>query len=113
MRVLILLAEGFADLQLYYPWYRLREEGFSVTLATPAGHTVTGQHGYEIDGDTPIREVNPAEYGLLLIPGGQSPERLRLRESAVDVARTFMDADRPVAAIDRGAQLLISAACLN
>src|SRR5262249_21150770 len=49
---------------------------------------------------------------LLIIPGGQSPERLRLREEAVDIARTFMDEGHPVAAIGHGPQLLISAGSL-
>jgi protease I len=42
-----------------------------------------------------------------------APERLRLREEAVDIARTFMEEDRRVATIGRGAQLLISAGALN
>ena len=37
-----------------------------------------------------------AEYELLVVPGGHSPEKLRLREEAVDIARTFMDEDRRV-----------------
>ena len=84
-----------------------------MTIATPAGQWVTGQHGYRVEPDMPIREVNPAEYDLLFIPGGQSPERLRLREEAVDVARTFMGEDRPVAAIGHGPQLLLSAGSLS
>ncbi len=113
MRVLILVADGFNDLQLFYPWFRLREEGFAVTIATPAGQAVTGQHGYKVEADMPVREINPGEYSLLVIPGGQSPEKLRLRESAVDIARTFMDQDRPVATLGHGPQLLISAYCLT
>jgi protease I len=113
MTVLILVADGFDDLHLFCPWYRLLEEGQSVTIATPGGQRVTGLHGYRVEADTPIREVNPAEYDLLLVPGGQSPERLRLREEAVDVARTFMGEDRPVAAIGHGPQLLISAGSLS
>ena len=61
----------------------------------------------------PIRELNPMEYDVLLVPGGGSPERLRLREEAVDIARTFMEEDRRVAAICRGPQLLISAGALS
>jgi protease I len=113
VKALILIADGFDDLEMFYPWYRLREEGIEVTVAAPAGHLVTGQHGYKVEPDMPIRELNPGEYDLLLIPGGFSPERLRLREEAVDVARTFMDEDRRVAVIGRGIQLLISASALG
>jgi protease I len=113
MKALILAAEGFDDVELFCPLYRLLEEAVEVTVASPGGHTVTGQHGYKLEPDTPIRELNPGEYDLLLIPGGASPERLRLREEAVDVARTFMEEDRRVAVIGRGIQLLISAGALS
>jgi protease I len=113
MKALILLADGFDDVQFFCPWYRLREEGIEVTLASPAGKTVTGLHGYQVEPDMPIIEVNPAEYDLLVVPGGQAPERLRLREEAVDIARTFMDEDRRVATLGHGPQLLLSAGALN
>ena len=113
LAALFLVADGFEDLQLFLPWYRLLEEGVTVTIATPGGQRITGLHGYRVEADTPISEAMPSDYDLLVIPGGQSPERLRLREEAVDVARTFMDADCPVAAIGHGPQLLISAGSLD
>jgi protease I len=113
MTALFLVADGFEDLQLLVPWYRLLEEGVTVKIATPGGQRITGLHGYCVEADTPISEATPSEYDLLVIPGGQSPERLRLREEAVDVARTFVDADCPVAAIGHGPQLLISAGSLQ
>ena len=113
MKALILVADGFDDLQLFYPWYRLREEGVEVTLASPTGKPVTGLHDYRVAVNVAVGEVNPAEYDLLLIPGGDAPGALRLREEAVDVARTFMDDGRCVATICHGPQLLISACALN
>ena len=101
MKAVVLLADGFEDLELFLPWYRLREEGVQVTLASPGGHTLQGLHGYPVEPDMPIRELNPAEYDLALVPGGRSPERLRLREEAVGVARTFMEEDRRVATVGR------------
>jgi protease I len=113
MKALILIADGFDDVQLFCPWYRLQEEGVEVTLASPGGHPVTGQHGYHVEPDMPIHDLNPSEYDLLLIPGGAGPEKLRQREEAVDLARTFMEDGRLVAAIGHGPQLLISAQALD
>lgn len=113
MKTLILLADGFEDLTLFLPWYRLREEGGAVRLACPMMHAVTGLHGYAVEPDFPIHEANPAEYDLLLIPDGPAAERLRQREEAVDVARTFVENGAKVAAIGHGAQLLISAGTLD
>ncbi len=76
-------------------------------------HAVTGQHGYAVEPDIAIHEVNPAEYDLLLIPDGPAAERLRLREEAVDVARTFIENGMKVAAIGHGSQLLIAAGAID
>ncbi len=109
MKALFLLTDGFEDLQFFYPWYRLQEEGVQITVASPSSQPITGLHGYRVDPDMPIHELNPSEYELLVIPGGSSPEKLRQREEAVDVARTFIEEERLVAVIGHGAQLLISA----
>jgi protease I len=113
MKVVFLIADGFEDLELFYPWLRLREERAEVTLASPGGQAVRGQHGYVVEPDMPIRELNPAEYELLILPGGPAVEKLRLREEAVDVVRTFLEDERRVVAIGHGAQLLISAGVLG
>jgi protease I len=113
MHALILVDDEFEDLTVFFPWYRLREEGIEVQLASPRMHVLTGAHGYRIEPDTTIHEVNPAEFDLLLIPDGTAVERLRVREEAVDVARTFMQEGMRVAAFGHGAQLLISAGSLD
>ncbi len=114
MKALILVTDGFEELSLFLPWYRLREDGATVKLASPQMRALTGQHGYRVEPDAPIYEVNPAEYDLLIIPDGIAVERLRQREEAVDVARTFMqDGGMRVAAIGHGPQLLISAGALD
>jgi protease I len=114
MKALILVDDGFEELSLFLPWYRLREENLEVRLASPMMHALTGLHGYSIEPDLRIHEVNPAEFELLIIPDGPAVERLRLREEAVDVTRTFMqDGYSRIAAIGHGPQLLISAGVLD
>ncbi|MBY0459291.1 MAG: type 1 glutamine amidotransferase [Gemmataceae bacterium] len=113
MKALILVADGFEDLTLFVPWCRLREGGIETRLAAPLLHAVTGERGYPVEPDFAIHEANPADYDLLLIPDGRAVERLRQREEAVDVTRTFVEDGRRVAAIGHGAQLLISAGALD
>ena len=113
MKALILVSDGFEDLTLFLPWYRLREEGFDVQLASPLMHALTGQHGYRIEPDLRIHEVNPAEFDILVIPDGPMVEKLRQGEAAVDVTRTFVQDGARVATIGHGAQLLISAGVLD
>jgi protease I len=114
MKALFLIADGFEDVQFFCPYYRLREDGVSVTVAAAVDNkAVTGLHGYVVEPDMPIPELNPSEYDLLVIPGGRAPERLRLREEAVDLARTFAQDGSLVAAIGHGPQLLLSAGALD
>ena len=113
MKALILVADGFEDLTLFLPWYRLLEEGVEVRLASPYLHALTGQHGYQIEPDFAIHSVSSSEFDLLLIPDGRGVESLRVREEAVDITRTFMQEGRPVAAIGHGPQLLISAGAIE
>ena len=47
------------------------------------------------------------------MPGGRSPEYLRLDEKVCDVVRHFADAGKPIAAICHGAQLLAAAGVLE
>jgi protease I len=114
MKALFLIADGFEDVQFFVPYYRLREEGLGITVANATDHRpATGLHGYVVETDMPIPEINPSEYDVLVIPGGRSPERLRLREEAVDLARTFAQDGTLVAAIGHGPQLLSSAGALD
>jgi protease I len=114
MKALFLIADGFEDIQFFALYYRLQEEGFSVTVAAAIDNrVVTGLHGYTIEPDMPIPEVSPAEYAVLVIPGGRAPEKLRLREEAVDLTRTFMQDGSIIATVGHGAQLLISAGVID
>jgi protease I len=108
---LILTAEGFEDIEVLYPYYRLQEAGYITHIATPGGKSVTGKHGHRVDATLPLKNVNPEEYDILVLPGGRGPERIRLycREEARRIVASFMDAGKPVAAICHGPQLLITA----
>jgi protease I len=112
MKSLILIANGFEDLSLFLPWYRLREEGVEVVLASPLMSAVVGLHGYRVEPDVPVHEISPSEYDLLVIPDGPANEILRVREEVVAVVRTFVQESR-VAAIGHGSQLLISAGAVD
>jgi protease I len=113
VKALILVDDGFEDLTLFLPWYRLREEGAEVRLASPFLHAVDGTHGHRVEPDARIDDVNPAEFDILIIPDGPAAERIRLHESAVGVVRTFLEDGGRVAAIGHGLQVLISAGGLD
>ncbi|MHA1616487.1 MAG: type 1 glutamine amidotransferase domain-containing protein [Candidatus Njordarchaeales archaeon] len=107
-KILILSADDFEDIELLYPYYRLKEEGFEVEIASNKD-TICGKHGYVIKVNKKFEEVNPEEYDALILPGGRAPERVRLNEKAVAITKHFFEKNKPVAAICHGPQVLISA----
>jgi protease I len=112
MKALIISADHFEDSELLYPLYRLQEEGLQVTVASIARGKIHGKHGYEVVVDKALRDVEPGEYALLVLPGGKAPATLRKEAAAVAVAQDFMQSDKPVAAICHGPQLLITAGAM-
>ena len=118
MDALIVSADGFEDSELSYPYYRLQEAGWDVTLATPDGEDVSGKHGVEFEADAAISENGAGGWAddtdVLVVPGGRAPESIRLSApETTDIIARFDEADKPIASICHGAQLLISADVLE
>lgn len=113
MRALILSADNFEDSELLVPLYRLREIGYGVVVASEKPGTIHGKHGYEVPIDKPFTEINPADYSVLVLPGGKAPAAIRNLPVVQEIARAFMSSGKPVAAICHGPQILISAGLLK
>jgi protease I len=69
------------------------------------------RHNFRITTD--FAGVNEKAYDALVIPGGRSPEYLRLNERVLEIVRHFDEAKKPIAAICHGAQLLAGAGVLE
>jgi protease I len=113
MKALILVANNVEDLEFFYPYYRLCEEGFYVDVASPDGGKIVGKNGYDFACNLSISEANADEYDLLVLPGGKAPETVRLEPEAVEITRKMLNSDKTVAAICHGVQTLISADVLH
>ena len=113
MKALIISADNFEDSELLFPYYRLKEEGIEVEVATPSCGTIRGKHGYEVKADRKIADIDPDDYDLLVLPGGKAPETVRKEAAALAICRRFFELNKPVAAICHGPQTLISAGLLK
>jgi protease I len=113
MKALILSANNFEDSELLVPLYRLQEEGYGVEVAAGEQGSISGKHGYEVRVDKTFAEVDPADYAVLILPGGKAPAAIRDDATVQAIARAFFDADKPVGAICHGPQILVSAGLLN
>jgi protease I len=111
-KALVLTADQFEDMEVYFPVFRLREEGWTVTIAAPSLQPIYGEHGYGLKPDLIINNVNPDDYDLLIIPGGSpngAPSTVRKILKAQDIAKSFFSKNKLVATICHGPYTLVSA----
>jgi protease I len=113
VRALIISADGFEDSELLVPMYRLEEAGVAVDVASMRKGRIHGQHGYEVEANKALVEVDAQQYDLLMLPGGRAPEVIRRDKAALEIVQSFFRRNRPVAAICHGPQILASAGVLR
>lgn len=113
MKILVISADRFEDSELLVPYYRFREEGITVDIASLERGRIKGKHGYEVEANLAIDEVRPQDYDALLLPGGRAPEALRKSARVLEVVRAFVAAGKPVFAICHGPLILASAGVLE
>jgi deglycase len=123
--ILMLVGDFVEDYEVMVPFQALAAVGHTVKAACPgkeAGQSVrTAVHDFEGDQtysekrghnfglNATFDEINEKEFDALVIPGGRSPEYLRLNPRVLAIVRHFADAKKPIAAICHGAQLLAAA----
>lgn len=110
-RVACIVGDGFEDSELRIPYDRLRREGYQVELiGAKAGQRLEGKRGKEkITVEKGIGEARADDYVALFIPGGYSPDHLRVDPRFVQLVKAFDQKQRTIAAVCHGPQLLITA----
>jgi protease I len=114
MRIAILVAEGFEQIELTEPRKALDDAGAKTFLVSPAVDQVQGWNHFDkadrFRVDVPLTSAKAEDFDALLLPGGVvNPDQLRTNSSAVAFVRGFFDAAKPVAAICHGPWTLIDA----
>ena len=113
--IAVLIEDLFEDSEYEKPARAFRRAGHTlVHVGTDAGKTVTGKQAEIcVDIDKAAKEVRVDDFDALLIPGGYSPDKLRVHQPVVDLARAFVQSGKPVFAICHAPQLLITADVLR
>jgi protease I len=114
-KIACLVGPEFEDSELTLPMRRLEEAGHEVELlGAKGGEEVTGKRGKKtVTVDASVHERRPDQYDALLIPGGHSPDHLRVDHDVVQFVREFGATGRPIAAVCHGPQLLIEAGLVD
>lgn len=110
-RIAILVDSMFEDSELRVPFNRLREAGHHVDIVgLHAGEEVVGKQGKEcVWIEKSVANVSERSYDALVIPGGFSPDQLRMDDAAVRFTREMALANKPIGAVCHAPWLLIEA----
>jgi len=128
-RLLLLAGDFVEDYEIMVPFQALQMVGHTVHAVCPGkkkgdqirtaihdfegDQTYTEKRGHNFTLNATFDEIDPARYDGLLIPGGRAPEYLRLNPKVLDTIRHFAKANKPIAALCHGPQLLAAAGVIK
>lgn len=128
-RVLMIVGDFVEDYEAMVPLQILQCAGHSVATVCPEkaagdfvvtaihdfeGHQTYSEkpgHRFAITAD--FAAIDASDYDALVLPGGRAPEYLRLNAQVLSVVRHFAEANKPLAAICHGPQILVAAGVLE
>ncbi|MCG3174405.1 MAG: General stress protein 18 [Myxococcota bacterium] len=114
VRFAILAEKDFQDMEVMYPYYRLKEEGAEVHVLGAAGvPQYKGKYGYPVNVTHDVAAVKAPDYHGVLVPGGWAPDFLRRSRAVLDFVRAIHAGNKPVAFICHAGWVLISAGVLK
>lgn len=103
--VILFVFDGLSDWEIGYvtpgiqvPDFQKRPGAWRVRVVSAGGRPVTTMGGLRVLPEGPLEETDPAEAGMLVLPGGMAWERGGNGE-ALDLAARFLEAGVPVAGI--------------
>ena len=124
-KIMLLVGDYVEDYETMVPFQMLVMAGHKVDAMCPgkaAGdHVLTAIHdfegaqtysekpGHRFALNATFDASNPADYDALVIPGGRAPEYLRLDPRVIKAVQHFAQANKPIAAVCHGAQVLAAA----
>lgn len=110
VRAVIITGPGFQDEEFVYPYYRMKEEGYEVHVATKDGQVVYGKYGVPARATMSTADLEVEKFDLALLPGGfEAPDRVRLLPEVLEFIRKMDEQKKVIAAICHGPWVLISA----
>jgi len=111
LRIGVLIDDGFDDDEFAAITEQFESAGAQVKILAPfPGRLYSGRRGrLDVGCDIAVRGTRAAIFSALVIPGGYSPDRLRMRHVILDLIRDAIATNVPVGAVGHGSQVLISA----
>ncbi|WP_224368936.1 type 1 glutamine amidotransferase domain-containing protein [Hyalangium versicolor] len=110
-RIMFIVDSDFEDSEFRVPYDQVKQAGHeAVIVGLEAGKELKGKKGNEtIQAEVSVKDVSADEFDALVIPGGYSPDHLRMDRDMVDMVRAFFEQEKPVAAICHAGWMLAEA----
>ena len=106
-KIAIMLEQQYQELEVWYPYYRLKEDGAAVTLVAPqAKQNYPSKLGYPCASDVAAAHVRGGDFDAVIVPGGWCPDFMRRDESMIRFIRQCVEARIVLAAICHGGWML-------
>jgi protease I len=114
MKALIITGKFVQDPEFIFPYYRLKEAGYEVVVATEDGKETFGVAGTKVLVDCTTQNLDPDAYAVLVLPGGaRALEYIRQDANVLNFIRAWDAKKKVIACVCHGTQLLISAGILK
>jgi protease I len=113
-RIAILADNLYEDMELWVPYYRMKEEGADVKVVGSSGaQSYASKHGYPVRVDVQADGLTAAELDAVIVPGGYAPDLMRRHDAMVNLVREAVQQGKVVAAICHAGWMLASAGVLR
>ena len=113
-RVAVLVEQQYQEMEVWYPIYRLREAGCTVTVVGPeAGQSYPSKLGYPCKSDKAVGQCRAEDFDAVVIPGGFAPDFMRRTEAMIRFVSNMAEQGKVVAAICHGPWVLCSTQALK
>lgn len=106
---LILVAEGFDEIECFVPFYRFLEIGWHSQIVSPQIlEAIRGRYGMHFSEFKKIDEFQWNQSDILIIPGGRSPRYIVTRhlEGVRPVVNHFLETGKPIGVMSQGLLVL-------
>jgi protease I len=127
--ILMIVGDYVEDYEVMVPFQALMMVGHIVHAVCPGkksgefvptsihdfegDQTYTEKRGHNFVLNATFDQVKPEDYDALVLPGGRSPEYLRLNPRVIEIVHHFSKSNKPLAAICHAPQILAVADVLK
>lgn len=105
----ILVEDDYQELEYWYPYLRLKEEGIKPIIIGPEKKAYRSKLGYEVRAEVSAKEIQQESFDAIIIPGGYAPDKMRAHQPMLDLVKTTFERGAIVAAICHAGWVLASA----